>query len=63
MLEAVVANPQQQISALPLLTAFESQQLLVEWNDTEAFSAEDKCIHQLFEEQVARTPNAVGGDV
>jgi len=59
MLEAIVANPQQKISQLPLLTASEQQQLLVEWNRTQVDYPQDKCIHQLFEEQVERTPNAV----
>ncbi|MEH2136766.1 amino acid adenylation domain-containing protein [Nostoc sp.] len=59
MLEAVVANPQQRIDQLPLLTQAEQQQLLVEWNDTQVDYPQDKCIHQLFEEQVERTPNAV----
>ncbi len=59
LLEAIVANPQQRISQLPLLTASEQHQLLVEWNDTSVDYPHDKCIHQLFEEQVALTPNAV----
>ena len=33
-LEAIVADPEQRISDLPLLTETERQQLLVEWNDT-----------------------------
>ncbi|MEH2284139.1 MAG: amino acid adenylation domain-containing protein [Nostoc sp.] len=59
MLSAIVANPQQRIDQLPMLTQFEEQQLLVEWNDTQVDYPFDKCIHQLFEEQVQRTPDAV----
>ncbi|MBG1265933.1 non-ribosomal peptide synthetase [Nostoc sp. WHI] len=59
LLEDIVANPQQQISKLPLLTEVEQHQLLVEWNNTQANYPLDKCIHQLFEEQVENTPNAV----
>ncbi|MBU7585508.1 MAG: non-ribosomal peptide synthase/polyketide synthase [Nostoc sp. TH1S01] len=59
LLEGIVANPQEKICQLPLLTTTEQQQLLVEWNDTQADYPGDKCIHQLFEEQVERTPNAV----
>ncbi|MEH1785599.1 MAG: amino acid adenylation domain-containing protein [Nostoc sp.] len=59
LLEAIVANPNERISQLPILTAFEQQQLLVEWNDTQVDYPQDKCIHQLFEEQVERTPDAV----
>ena len=59
LLEGIVADPSQPISTLPLLTAVERQQILVEWNDTNADYPNDKCIHQLFEEQVERTPDAI----
>ena len=59
LLEGIVANPQEQISQLPLLTELEQQQLLIDWNDTQSNYSQDKCIHQLFEEQVKRTPDAV----
>jgi amino acid adenylation domain-containing protein len=59
LLEAIVANPQERISQLPLLTAVEQQQLLIDWNDTQVYYPADQCIHQLFEEQVERTPDAV----
>ncbi|WP_191761493.1 non-ribosomal peptide synthetase [Komarekiella delphini-convector] len=59
LLEAIIANPQQQISQLPLLTEAKQQKLLVEWNNTQVEYPRDKCIHQLFEEQVERTPDAV----
>jgi len=59
LLEAIVAHPNQQIAQLPILSASEQQQLLVEWNNTQTEYPQDKCIHQLFEEQVEHTPNAV----
>ena len=59
LLESIVENPQQPVSLLPLLTQREQHQLLVEWNNTKAEYPSNKCIHQLFEEQVERTPNAV----
>jgi amino acid adenylation domain-containing protein len=59
LLRGVVTNPEQRISDLPLLTKAERQQLLVAWNDTQVTSPSDRCIHDLFEEQVARTPDAV----
>ncbi|MBD2385754.1 non-ribosomal peptide synthetase [Cylindrospermum sp. FACHB-282] len=59
LLEGIVANPDQLISTLPLLTAAEEHQLLVEWNDTQTNYPLDKCIHQLFEEQVVRSPDAI----
>ena len=59
LLEAIAANPNQPISELPLLTEQERCQLLVEWNNTGAKYPQDKCIHQLFEEQVEQSPDAV----
>ncbi|NJK58779.1 MAG: AMP-binding protein, partial [Pleurocapsa sp. SU_5_0] len=59
LLEAIAANPQQRVAQLPLLTQPERQQLLVEWNETERDYPKDKCLHQLFEEQVEKTPDAV----
>ncbi|RQH23956.1 non-ribosomal peptide synthetase, partial [Okeania hirsuta] len=59
LLEGIVTNPHISISELPLLTDKERHQLLVEWNNTQAEYPKDKCIHQLFEEQVERTPDAV----
>src|SRR5262249_26676221 len=35
------------------------QKILVEWNNTAADYPTDKCIHELFEEQVERTPDAI----
>lgn len=59
LLEAVVANCDRQLNELPLLTEPEQHQLLVEWNNTSAEYPQQKCIHQLFEEQVERAPNAI----
>ncbi len=59
LLEAITANPAVRLSSLPLLTPAERQQTLIQWNDTSAAYPSDKCLHQLFEEQVERTPDAV----
>ena len=59
LLEGIVANPEQRLLDLPLLSAAERHQLLVEWNDTKADYRLDVCIHQLFEAQVERTPDAI----
>jgi len=59
LLEGIVANPQQRLSDLPLLTAAEQHQLLVEWNNTRTVYPSNTCIHQLFEAQAEQTPNAV----
>src|SRR5262249_33336145 len=59
LLKGIVADPEQPISTLPLLTEAERHQLLVEWNDTTADYPKDSCIHELFEAQVDRTPEAI----
>jgi amino acid adenylation domain-containing protein len=59
LLMGILASPEQYICELPLLTTPERQQLLVEWNDTQADYLNDWCIHQLFEHQVERNPDAV----
>ena len=43
----------------PLLTDLEREQVLVEWNQTAREYPQDQCVHQLFEAQVERTPEAV----
>jgi amino acid adenylation domain-containing protein len=59
LLEGLVAHPAQRLAELPLLTEPERQQLLVEWNATKAEYPADQCLPQLFEAQVARTPEAI----
>ncbi|WP_420372376.1 non-ribosomal peptide synthetase [Microcystis aeruginosa] len=59
LLEAIVTNPQESVGTLPLLTKKERHQLLVEWNNTDTTYTYTQCLHQLFEEQVKRTPEAV----
>ena len=59
LLESVVANPQSRITSLEVLGDVERRQLLIDFNDTKAAYPLDKCLHQLFEEQAARTPDAV----
>ena len=58
LLEGIVACPDLSLSRLPLLTPSERHQLLVQWNDTAVEFPGDLCVHQLFEKQVARVPNA-----
>jgi len=59
LLEGIVSNPDQRLSDLPLLTSAERHQLLVEWNDTTTEYPRDQCIHELFEMQARKTPEAV----
>ena len=59
ILRAIIANPQQSVGLLPLLSEQEQKQLLVDWNQTQADYPQDSCIYQLFETQVERNPDAV----
>ncbi|MHC5763604.1 amino acid adenylation domain-containing protein, partial [Nostoc sp.] len=59
LLEGIVANPQARLSDLPILTTDELNQQLLEWNDTAVEYPQQLCIHQLFEAQVQKTPDAV----
>ncbi|AVH69210.1 non-ribosomal peptide synthetase [Nostoc sp. 'Lobaria pulmonaria (5183) cyanobiont'] len=59
LLEGMVTNPQQRLSELPLLTEVEQHQLLHEWNNTQTEYPQDRCIHELFEAQVERTPDVI----
>ncbi|AOX02683.1 non-ribosomal peptide synthetase [Moorena producens PAL-8-15-08-1] len=59
LLSAIVDNPQLRVGEFPLLSEGERHQLLVEWNDTASDYPKEKCIHQLVEEQVEKTPDAI----
>jgi amino acid adenylation domain-containing protein len=59
LLESVVSNPEQRLSELQLVTPEEQDQLLVQWNNTASEYPHEKSIHQVFEEQVERTAEAV----
>ena len=59
LLEGIVANPDEPISTVPLLTEAERHHLLVEWNDTVSDYPKNFCIHELVEAQVERTPDAI----
>lgn len=59
LLGAIVADPQRPISELDLLTPAELDQLLLEWNSMDAAFDRDCLIHELFEAQADRAPDAV----
>ncbi|MFZ1006511.1 MAG: amino acid adenylation domain-containing protein [Candidatus Sulfotelmatobacter sp.] len=59
LLQEVADNPDQKVRDLTLVTPAERRQLLVEWNDTAANYHGSECVHELFEAQVERTPQAV----
>jgi amino acid adenylation domain-containing protein len=59
LLESIVSNSNQPISELPILTPAERQTLLVDWNNTQVDYPQEACIHNLFEVQVEKTPDAI----
>jgi len=59
LLEGIVADPNQSLSALNILTSEERRQLLVGWNETATDYPRTACLHELFEAQVQRTPDAI----
>ncbi|MDZ7356796.1 MAG: amino acid adenylation domain-containing protein [candidate division KSB1 bacterium] len=58
LLENILRDPNQQIAHLPLISEAEQRKLLEEWNNTEVDFPTQLCIHQLFEQQVERNPDA-----
>ncbi len=58
LLQGIVANPDQALAALPLLTPAEHA-LLTEWSNVQTVSASNQLIHQVFEQQAAQTPDAI----
>jgi amino acid adenylation domain-containing protein len=60
LLEAIVADPGQRVADLPLLSPTERKQLLTRWNRTGAGRpSPGRCLQDLFDEQVRRTPDGV----
>jgi surfactin family lipopeptide synthetase C len=59
LLESIASRPEQRIADLQLLSDEERQQTLREWNQTRLPYEQHSCVHELFESQVDRTPNAV----
>src|ERR1700722_19212322 len=58
LLEAMVKDDTQTVSRLPLLSQGERHQVIEGWNDTAVEYPSAACIHELFEAQVARSPEA-----
>lgn len=58
LLRGILKNPDESISILPVLTKAEKSLIVDEFNDTQKDYPTNKCVHQLFEEQARRTPDA-----
>ena len=59
ILEKVIKDSSKPIASHDLLTLRDKQKILLEWNQTTTTYPRTKTIHQLFEEQVEKTPNNV----
>ncbi|HMK91069.1 MAG TPA: amino acid adenylation domain-containing protein, partial [Methylocystis sp.] len=59
LVDALERAPQTPLRAIEILPQPERRLLLVEWNDTAASVPRDKCAHELFEAQAARSPDAI----
>jgi amino acid adenylation domain-containing protein/non-ribosomal peptide synthase protein (TIGR01720 family) len=58
LLQSIAANPNLPLAHSELLSNVERDQLAA-WNTTAAAFPREQCLHQLFENQVARTPDAI----
>lgn len=59
LLEAMADDDSRPLADLPLLTPAQRQQVLAQWNATQAPYPRHACLHQSFEAQAGRTPDAV----
>ncbi|MBB4636053.1 non-ribosomal peptide synthetase [Longimicrobium terrae] len=59
VLTAMAADEHRSVSRLPMLPPHERARVLEEWNRTGAEYPDAACVHELFQQQAARTPDAV----
>ena len=59
LVKALEFTPHQVVNTLSILPESERQQILVEWNNTGADYSDKKCIHEFFEVQVNKNPDAI----
>jgi len=59
MLESIASNPEQALSRLALIPESEREQLLATWSNSASEFPRTTLLHQLFEEQAQKNPNAV----
>ncbi|MCP4658106.1 MAG: amino acid adenylation domain-containing protein, partial [bacterium] len=59
LLAGIAVDPARRLSELPMLGEADRHQLFVEWNDSRRHGRERRTVHELFEAQVRRTPDAV----
>ena len=59
LLESIATSPDQRVSDLRMLTSVEQHELLVAFNNTAQEFPSERCVQQLIEQQVAKTPGAL----
>ena len=62
LLEAIATQPEQRLREVSLFSDAELERILVSWNDSATDYPRDATIHQLFEQQVTRTPDAIAAE-
>ncbi|MCG8313833.1 MAG: amino acid adenylation domain-containing protein, partial [Pseudomonadales bacterium] len=66
ILQSAVTQPDVPVKRFALLSDSEQQRILTEWNPAPANYPKDRCLHELFEEQVNANPDKVAlvaGDI
>jgi amino acid adenylation domain-containing protein len=58
LLEGICANSEETLGKLPILTHSELRELTVEWNQTGVQFPKQRALHEWFEDQVTKTPDA-----
>jgi len=58
LLSSVISHPECPVGKTAIMTRAQRIRIINEWNETD-FELPDKCCHQLFEEQVERTPGNI----
>jgi len=59
LLEQGLTHPNNPVSTLPMLSTAELNRIKNEWNNTDSEYRDTRCVHHLFEAQVAITPGAI----
>lgn len=59
ILQGMLENVHRPVSRIPCLDEDQAHQVVVSWNETSVDYPQDACLHQLFEAQVERSPNAI----
>ncbi|RMD89983.1 MAG: amino acid adenylation domain-containing protein [Calditrichaeota bacterium] len=59
LLESILANPDQNLSSLKIMSPSEVKNIIQGWNETRTDYPAEKCIHELFREQVNKHPDSI----